>query len=171
MANRRAKGAAIIFLAAGALMAPEQLSAEPVPSVVLRVHDYHKLPAGDLMDAEKIVTGIYERVGVHLVWIRPRSGRSAIAASALDIVILSADMTELMKPDPDACGRASAVLVLAHEVGHLLLPANSHARFGLMKPTMKGRILLIPDFTPEQGRTIRARLSSKTKAVVGSDQY
>ena len=52
-------------------------------------------------------------------------------------------------------------LVLAHEIGHRLLPRNSHSTHGLMKAAWIGTISAIPEFLPEQAATIRALLSER----------
>jgi hypothetical protein len=49
--------------------------------------------------------------------------------------------------------------VMAHEVGHVLLPPFSHSRSGIMRAAMDGRIVRVPGFTPEQADTIRKRLA------------
>ena len=49
-------------------------------------------------------------------------------------------------------------LVLAHEIGHLLLPAYSHSRTGIMRAEWDGPIRLVPSFTNNQGATLRRRL-------------
>ena len=51
-------------------------------------------------------------------------------------------------------------LVLAHEIGHLLLPAYSHSRTGIMRAAWDGPMLLVPDFTNEQGAAIRGLLTA-----------
>ena len=51
--------------------------------------------------------------------------------------------------------------VIAHEVGHLLLPAFSHSRDGLMRAHWQGRLSSMPGFTDAQGTTIRARLATR----------
>ena len=54
--------------------------------------------------------------------------------------------------------------VIAHEVGHLLLPAFSHSPTGIMRAHWGGRIVRVPDFTVDQGMTIRTLLAdSSTK--------
>jgi hypothetical protein len=49
--------------------------------------------------------------------------------------------------------------VIAHEVGHLLLPAFSHSQTGIMRARWEGPILHVPVFTVDQGRAIRTRLA------------
>ena len=50
--------------------------------------------------------------------------------------------------------------VIAHEVGHLLLPPSSHSSEGLMRAHWRGRLSTLPGFTTAQGTTIRARLAT-----------
>ena len=50
--------------------------------------------------------------------------------------------------------------VIAHEVGHLLLPASSHSQSGIMRANWDGRIVRMPEFTVDQGTTIRTRLAA-----------
>jgi hypothetical protein len=49
---------------------------------------------------------------------------------------------------------------LAHEVGHLLLPTDSHADRGIMQAHFGVRAYSASYFTPEQGVAIRARLAA-----------
>jgi hypothetical protein len=50
--------------------------------------------------------------------------------------------------------------VIAHEVGHLLLPALSHAPSGIMRAHWDRQMVRVPDFTVDQGATIRTRLAA-----------
>ena len=52
-------------------------------------------------------------------------------------------------------------LVLAHEIGHMLLPRYSHTALGLMKAGWVGAISAIPEFLPEQAATIRTLLAAR----------
>ena len=49
---------------------------------------------------------------------------------------------------------------IAHEVGHLLLPSDSHADRGIMQAHLGVRAYSASYFTPEQGVAIRARLAA-----------
>ena len=49
---------------------------------------------------------------------------------------------------------------IAHEVGHLLLPTDSHADRGIMQAHFGVRAYSASYFTPEQGVAIRARLAA-----------
>lgn len=56
-------------------------------------------------------------------------------------------------------------LVIAHEVGHLVLPGKGHARTGIMTEGIDTDPLgLRPRFTPREGRSIRALLQAKALA-------
>ena len=48
---------------------------------------------------------------------------------------------------------------IAHELGHLLLPSDSHADRGIMQAHLGVRAYSSSYFTPEQGVAIRARLA------------
>ena len=49
--------------------------------------------------------------------------------------------------------------VIAHEVGHLLLPVNSHGMTGIMRASMYAGFTTRPGFTKEEAALIRRRLS------------
>ncbi|MEQ1910147.1 MAG: hypothetical protein ABMA15_15080 [Vicinamibacterales bacterium] len=50
-------------------------------------------------------------------------------------------------------------IVLAHEIGHLLLPAYSHSPSGIMRADLEGPLVRVPNFTNEQGAAIRGLLT------------
>ena len=57
-------------------------------------------------------------------------------------------------------------LVIAHEIGHLVLPGKAHARTGIMTEGIDTDPLgLRPRFTPQEGRSIRALLQVKAFAA------
>ena len=49
--------------------------------------------------------------------------------------------------------------VIAHEVGHILLPPGSHSPSGIMRATWYGCMLSVPGFTDDQGMTMRHLLT------------
>jgi hypothetical protein len=60
-------------------------------------------------------------------------------------------------------GSGVAVLlgaVIAHEVGHLLLPVFSHSPSGIMSANWEAFIVRLPGFTADQGTTIRTLLAA-----------
>ena len=57
---------------------------------------------------------------------------------------------------------------IAHEVGHLLLPTDSHANRGIMQPHFGVRAYSASYFTSEQGVVIRARVAAAATRHGGS---
>ena len=53
-------------------------------------------------------------------------------------------------------------MVIAHEVGHLLLPASSHSAAGIMCTQWERRTAGLLTFTRDQGTTIRQRLAARS---------
>jgi hypothetical protein len=61
--------------------------------------------------------------------------------------------------------------VMAHEIAHLLLGSRSHASMGIMRAQWQGKELLAASrgrllFTPEESRTMRAKLFAATNREV-----
>jgi hypothetical protein len=56
-------------------------------------------------------------------------------------------------------------MAIAHEVGHLLLPNNSHSIVGIMRADLELTSMLPQEFTLRQSATIRANLSADMRAA------
>ena len=56
-------------------------------------------------------------------------------------------------------------MAIAHEVGHLLLPKDSHSFVGIMRADLNLTSMLPQEFTPRQSGTIRANLSVDLRAA------
>ena len=50
--------------------------------------------------------------------------------------------------------------VIAHEVGHLLLPEAGHSSFGIMRDSLEGRIVRVPLFTGDEATALRKLLAT-----------
>ncbi len=184
---RATAAAALTAIALGA--APQSAFANShLQTVVLHVTDYSHMPAKDLEEAERLASDVYARVGVDVIWTDGCAAQAGVdAALHLDVVILTAAMTARRHPPALAFGQASHEtrhafiygariidhamrtgsdprwvlgLVLAHEVGHMLLPRYSHTPSGLMRASWEGRVALLPDFLPAQAATIRSLLAA-----------
>lgn len=154
-----------------------------LPQVVLSVTDYAQLPPADLASAQRAASSVYARAGIRLRWT---DGEAANDIDYLEVVILTAAMTVERHAPPGVFGQASHEtrhafihaarisayasetmsdftqvlgLVLAHEVGHMLLPGGGHSPKGLMRAEWEGRIVGVPDFLPAQVAIIRAQLA------------
>jgi hypothetical protein len=153
------------------------------------VTSYERVPAGQLADARRAVVTLYANIGVRVVWAEGVAATApADGALHLDVVLLTAAMADQQQPNSAAFGQASQAtkrayifceralayaqstgtdpgrmlgLVLAHEIGHMLLPRYSHTALGLMKAGWIGTITAIPEFLPEQAATIRTLLAAR----------
>ena len=52
--------------------------------------------------------------------------------------------------------------VIAHEIGHLLLPPNSHTRYGIMRADLDLEVANPDRFTNDQARMIRSVLANRS---------
>jgi len=185
MASMRARAAGVVIVLAGALHAQTvPASASDVATVVLHVRDFQGVPRDALADAERGASEIYAHIGVRLVWTDGSARLDAVDRRLnIDIVILDKAMADRNNPDPAAFGQAShatrrayiyysrimsfvarthsnpdraLAVVLAHELGHVLLPEYSHTEAGIMRPTLSGPVFKLPRFAPAQATTIRS---------------
>ena len=161
-------------------------------TLVLHITDYAQVSSGMLARAERIVEGIYDRIGVRVVFIE----NDAVQTQAGDharhphVVLLSREMAErriqASRADDTVLGMAGRETgyafiltprvidfadhystdraellgrVLAHEVGHLVLPVHRHSTTGIMRADLDLRATL-PGFTPQQGETIRTLVAA-----------
>lgn len=161
--------------------------------VVIHVTNPARVAAADLITAEQLAAEVYGKIGLHIVWTDSHAATApADGAMHLDVVILSEAMSAMRQPSQTVFGSAryearrawvyearieqhalsthgnpirALALVLAHEIGHLLLPDYSHARTGLMRAEWNGRIVIIPDFGPTEGRAIRATVAENARRI------
>ena len=148
-----------------------------------------QVPAGQFAEARRAVVTVYANIGVHVIWAGGVAATAPVdGALHLDVILLNAAMAKRHQPNTAAFGQASREtkrayifcertlehahstgtdpgrmlgLVLAHEIGHMLLPRHSHTAAGLMKAEWIGTITAIPEFLPEQAETIRTLLSKR----------
>jgi len=190
MAKTAANLAAVVAVVLGGVMGIEQVFADPVglATVTLHVRDYDHVPARELADAQKKADKVYARIGIRLVWTGGSAALAAKDESAhFDVIILTSEMAGRLTGSGSEFGRASRAarraliyhpriqahaaktrsdpacvlaLVLAHEVGHLLLPEYSHAPSGLMRAVWTGHLSGVPDFMRTQADSIRLLLAA-----------
>jgi hypothetical protein len=156
-------------------------------TVVVHVTDDAHILRGVLAEAERLAGSVYFAAGVRVVWSDSAVAAQPAGAFHVDVVLRSKDMkTQSEETEGEIFGRAmrpikrayvfydrmyehatltgsnvarSLGVVIAHEVGHLLLPAFSHAQTGIMRARWEGPILHVPGFTVDQARTIQTRLA------------
>lgn len=159
----------------------------PAAPVDVYLYNYAGVPQNELEHAMRLVSRVYGRSDVELRWSLPLDVRANPSSHPLQVVVMSAEMeatkastavsSEVFGSANSAAGRAwifygrvsqhvcrfpsnRAVLlaaVIAHELGHLLLPAPAHSRSGLMSPHWVGRIVQVPSLTPTETAWLKAR--------------
>jgi hypothetical protein len=172
---------------AALLCAATPAAAEGDPrTIVLHVDDHARVaPAEELAAAEAEATRIYAAAGVSVIWERGTFDPYARLDDATHLtVVICRDASEGL--DSTVAGRAARGtgrayifypriafaalrrfrqvgtvlgMVIAHEVGHLLLPKDSHSSVGIMRADLELTSRLPPKFTLRQGAAIRASLS------------
>jgi len=168
------------------------LAAAWILGVTVRVDNLSHVPDRDLQAAKSEVNRIFHAAGVEITWVdddvtigpthltlvlvnaAAEAGREAgdVAGSAVQAVLRAyVYCSRLDAVSNHAPVDAHVVLgrVIAHEIGHLLLPPNSHARVGIMRPQVDFRQVGFDGFTSEQIEALRRRLidgRSTDQAVV-----
>jgi len=184
MANPQPALAVVIIVLVGALQAQAALAGDrELATVVVHVKDFQGVPRNEFVDAKSGASEIYAHVGVRLVWTNGSARLNAVDGCLnVDIVVLDKDMADRNNSDLSAFGQAShatrrayvyysrilayarrtrsnpdraLAVVLAHELGHVLLPEYSHTNAGIMRPTLAGQIVKLPRFAPAQAMSIR----------------
>jgi hypothetical protein len=193
-----ATAAAAAAVAFSVLGASGRATAAPaaVRTVVLHVSDLAGVSERDRTEAENRATRVYERIGVRLAWTNGDAAYApADGAFHLDVIILPGSMADRMNANPTAFGQASHVTrrayiyfsrieayalssrsdpvcvlaaVLAHEIGHMLLPDYSHSPWGLMRAEWTGRIVDVPNFDRKQATTIRSALTASNTDTIAA---
>ena len=168
--------------------------ADPDPTLTVRVRNEAHLPDRTIQEALMIAGGVYRRAGVSLRWLATEDVDASDSPLVIVIVPAAEKVAFHVAEDsmgvargPDGTrgtvahvfydrvrefgerGRVDAWVVLgcaiAHELGHLLLPVNSHANVGIMRadwdPKLIARAGGFLSFSPEQGRLLRLRVASR----------
>lgn len=153
------------------------------------VDDHAGIPASILTAAKREASRIYAGIDVNIVWLHgaPAEGYAApqvrllfLSRQMVERKMKAEQTSELIlgqanRPAARAYvywhrvaeraaryGRATAeclAMVIAHEVGHLLLPENSHSAAGIMQGGFDFREAVGLSFTKSQGDVIRQALS------------
>lgn len=167
--------------AAGAGAAPQR----EVRDLTVAVAHYAAVDPKTMKEAEGIASEVYRRAGIEIQWVEPSIHEGA---TKLYVNVLSQDMAEPFSVSDETVGfaipgsRAANVIyerirriarrrhvasglllgyVIAHELGHLLLPAHSHSNSGLMRPDLDMELAAMRKlrFTADQVALIQERLT------------
>jgi hypothetical protein len=185
----------ICFLvAAGIVHRCEAGAAEPNPIIAIRVEDPSALAGPGLVRAQELATDIYQQAGVTLRWTLDGTAQPdrvltvILTTSATAPQGLATDSMGVTPTPGDGTRGTTAYIfidritafteskriaahyvlacALAHEIGHLLLPANAHASGGIMRGSWHPALFPpkapgVPGFPPEQARLLRLRSRSR----------
>jgi hypothetical protein len=166
------------------------------PTLHVRVHDESGVPAATLEQAQAEAAAIFYRARVSLVWVDVETcagrclvlkiiPRSVGTKSRNQLVVGITPGTRTARGTLafafyDRISKLSAELhletgrmlghVMAHELGHLLLPYEAHAVIGVMRPVWdrvqaNGVINGTLTFAPDQAEQIRKRLSASASPI------
>ena len=152
--------AAVVALAA-VLTAESSVEAQGL-SLTVRLRNDAKVPDYIAGDAKRVVSQIYERAGVHLLWVEG-GAKITIILQAHEPVGKRRQSVDVMGFAPGTETRRGTVAfilthrvdevsagyhaekaevlgaAIAHELGHLLLPYKSHSQTGLMRAVWNQR--------------------------------
>jgi hypothetical protein len=147
-------------------------------TVTIRLDDLAQLPARDLDAAKSEMYRIFHQAGLEITWVE---GRVMPRPGQLTLILLKGNAQATSEPGDVAgeavrqtsrayvyCNRLDAVTkhlpvdanvilgrVMAHEVGHLLLPPNSHTRIGIMRPHVDFEQVGVNTFSHDQAQALR----------------
>jgi len=155
-------------------------------TIVLHVDNYAGIAAKDLARAEDEATRIYAAAGVRTVWVAGDEEAAAPGLHVRVLLLCRDMATRKIRTDRVAGGvlgqaarptgrsyifshRVTEVglryghdfswvlgQVIAHEVGHLVLPIYAHSDWGIMRASVIVQSKTYQHFTTEQGAAIRA---------------
>jgi hypothetical protein len=187
-----------LALCAGLLAGPSaegQVTDRSTVRVVLT--DMVELPADALKRAKAEAAGLFERSQIDLVWIDAEMCHARclfvriIAKPIGTKGVRNPFVVGVAPGTPEVRGKfawvfydriraysaelglqASQMLghVIAHELGHLLLPHEAHSLVGVMRPAwdraqVNGALRGLLAFTPDEANLIRARLSASASPI------
>jgi hypothetical protein len=179
-----------VLVAVGIGQSREAEAGEPNPIIAIRVEDSKGLAGLGLVGAQELATKIYQEAGVTLRWTIDKTtladrtltlvlttstaAPSGLASDAMGVAPSPGDGTRgtmayifIDKVTAFATSHRLAAqyvlaCALAHEIGHLLLPANAHRPDGIMRDSWHPALFPprapgVLGFPPEQARLLRLR--------------
>ena len=161
-------------------------------TIVLHVVNFAALSRDVLDTARDRVATIYMSIGVRTVWVDSEQAVEKHLDGGLHLTVMLLPH-EMLGISDDAVGRAhpgigrayifcnrvrsmpgpkffaiSLGAVIAHEVGHLLLPEKGHSRSGIMRAEMDVKHAInLQSFDKSQADSIRKTLMTPTVSAAG----
>jgi hypothetical protein len=155
------------------------------------VCDFAGVEPSVLAAAETVASDVYRSAGVTIEWAESGciAGPPGLYVNLVSVDSGDVHLAELMVGFAESGGLTATVLynrierlarhhhkkpqmvlgyVIAHELGHLLLPPHSHSATGIMQPALNldsGAEVLRVSFTPEQAELIAGKLQDPSSKI------
>jgi hypothetical protein len=169
--------------------------------IVIHVDNYALIRDADRSEAEDAVTRIYAKAGVRIAWVTGHDHADAPGLHVrVQLLPADMAMKKIRteRLDNSVLGRAARGagrafifthriasmalrhrdnfrrllgLVMAHEVGHLVLPFYGHSERGIMRATFGVRSTSFHEFTGEEADAIRATLMAASRPQAADFAY
>ena len=187
------RSSTIVLLVTAALGAAASADAADVPAglhVAVAICDAQQAPPEIVASAQRIAGDVYGAIGVVLEWTDAgcAAGDHSLTVNVITRTATAVDVTDLTLGFAEPGTSVATVLydrvarfarryhvkrdvllgyVIAHEVGHLLLPPNSHSWQGVMRPVinLEDAAAKRLRFTREQGQQIVRRIETSSLAL------
>lgn len=159
------------------------------PAVRVHVENYAAVAPSMIHGAQNQVARIYKAAGVRVTWSTRRDHADCAGTLTIHVLLLSLEMEDRISRNdgvgsmvlaqasqegrrvhvfwsrvdahvsrtslPDALG-----VIIAHELGHVLLPTRGHASAGIMQGTYMMHSSYLQRFTSDQAAAIRAFITA-----------
>jgi hypothetical protein len=157
------------------------------PTAVVRLDNVAVVPTDSLNFAESRAAEVFSRIGVRVTWIDEETAFREHLRPPFTVVLIKSGAPLLARPavvdalgfaDPDVArahviyDRVEALMarsqqsaasllgdVIAHELGHLMLPSPRHSARGIMRSGVDVHVRALETFTDPQARQIVSRLT------------
>lgn len=200
MANRASRQAAVFGFALVSLgMRVEAAEAGDKVTVRVRLENAADVPRRILDGAQYDASRIYKHAGIDVVWLHRDDPAccAGVIRVVLPSLTNAHQYLRLERVDKSALGEANAAaclihifwdrlarsasrqgrdeggllgVVLAHEIGHVLLPGAGHSPTGIMQASVELRMLAPLRFTDQQSESMRGRLRQDRELAVAGTQ-
>ena len=176
-------GAAVLLVLSSGLQAAGPAGIAELPAIVVRVDNVAGVLPGHLQFAEERASAIFGLIGARIRWIDQETSVSQHITPSFTVLLVDApeatsrfvDALGFANPGvPRAyvfCDRIAALNVgtprtipsllgdvIAHELGHLMLPAPGHSVVGIMRPELETKSWAVETFTKSQAQEVLSRV-------------
>ena len=177
-------GVAVLLVFSSENEAAQPNGTADLPAIVVRVDDLVGIRMDDLQFAERRASEVFARIGARIRWIDQEESVSQQVTPSFTVVVENGEGkgASLLV---DALGLAHASVrrafvfydriaalnvgtprtiwsllgdVIAHELGHLMLPPPGHSADGIMRPELETKSWYVETFTKPQARDVLSQI-------------